>query len=446
MSNSLIDKVRSFINKENLLIHDKTYIVALSGGADSIALSLLLREFGYSFQAAHCNFHLRGEESDRDEQFVKSFAQKNDIPLHIIHFDTKKYASIHHFSIETAARYLRYNYFEDLRKGIDAEGIVVGHHKDDNVETVLMNLVRGTGLNGMQGILPINGKIIRPLLCVCRNEVEEYLSHIGQEYVIDSTNLDTKATRNKFRIDILPMLRKVNPNVSNNIDLTSNHFKEVKKIVDQAVGDAKKKIIKVDNNCTRIDIPSLMIFPSPSYLLFEICRNYSFTPAQVEDIFAAIDSRPGKIFCSATNELLIDRKTIIIEGKKQYVKKMTIPCCGVYIVDDVRLRIYTKPIETDNFEIVKCDNKVCVDSDSVKFPFTVRTVNKGDRFTPFGMKGSKLISDYLTDKKKNLFEKRRQLIIEDNNGTIVWLMGERINDRCKISTKTKVATFIELIK
>lgn len=446
MSSSLKNKVSRFIEKDKLLIRNKTYIVALSGGADSIALSLVLRELGYSFHAVHCNFHLRGNESDRDEQFVKTFTQEKNIPLHLVHFDTREYASLHHLSIETAARKLRYNYFENLRRDIGAEGIVVAHHRDDNVETVLMNLVRGTGLNGMQGIIPVNGRIIRPLLCACRNEIEEYLSQIEQEYVTDSTNLDTDATRNKFRLDILPVLKEVNPNVSNNIDMASHYFKEIKKVVDQVISDAKKEIIKEANNCIQIDIPSLMRFPSPSFLLFEICRNFGYTSAQVEEIFAAIDGQSGKIFHSATNELLIDRKTIIIEKERQNTPKIIIPECGVYIVEDVKLRLYTKQIETNNFEIVKRDNKVCIDSASVKFPLLVRPVNNGDRFIPFGMKGSKLISDYLTDKKKNLFEKRRQLVIEDNNGTIVWLIGERISDRCKISLRSKEAIFIELIK
>ena len=195
-------KVSDFIGKHQLLSHEGLHLVALSGGPDSVALLLVLRELGYKIEAAHCNFHLRGEESDRDEEFVKSLCNKLDIPFHIIHFDTREYATLHQVSVEMAARDLRYGYFRQLCQDIGAASVCVAHHRDDAVETLLMNLLRGSGIHGLTGIRPKNGAIVRPLLCVSREEIEQYLHSIGQDYVTDSTNLVNDVMRNKIRLEV----------------------------------------------------------------------------------------------------------------------------------------------------------------------------------------------------------------------------------------------------
>ena len=199
-------KVADFIGKHGLLSREGLHLVALSGGADSVALLLILKDLGYRIEAAHCNFHLRGEESNRDEAFVKKLCQEQNIPLHLIHFDTKEYADLHQVSIEMAARDLRYGYFRQLRKDIGAEKVCVAHHRDDAVETLLMNLMRGSGVHGLTGIRACNGEIVRPLLDVSRQEIETYLHSIGQDYVMDSTNLVDDVVRNKIRLNVLPLL------------------------------------------------------------------------------------------------------------------------------------------------------------------------------------------------------------------------------------------------
>ena len=196
---------------------EKKYIVALSGGADSVCLLLKMLDEGRHVEAAHCNFHLRGAESDRDESFVVSLCSRLGVTLHRAHFDTREYASLHKVSIEMAARTLRYDYFEKLRIDIGAEAILVAHHRDDNVETVLMNMVRGTGIRGVAGIRPRNGHILRPLLDMSRSDIEAYLRERGETYVTDSTNLEDEATRNKFRLNVVPLLRTINPRASENI-------------------------------------------------------------------------------------------------------------------------------------------------------------------------------------------------------------------------------------
>ena len=274
----------------DILYKEKLYLVALSGGADSVALLLMMLDKGYSVEAVHCNFHLRGEEADRDEAFVIDLCERNGVKLHRVHFDTRGYAELHKQSIETAARNLRYGYFERLRQDIGAEAIVVAHHRDDNVETVLMNLVRGTGLNGMAGIRAVNGHVLRPLLGVSRSDIETYLRRKGQTYVTDSTNLETDATRNKYRLEVIPALKEINPSVARAIDTTARHLQDADEIVEWALEKMKADVMEEgDDGVVRIDTTLLRQLPAPRYVLFEICRQYGFLPQQSNVVWAMME-------------------------------------------------------------------------------------------------------------------------------------------------------------
>ncbi len=442
--------IQQYIRKNQLLDKDSKYLVALSGGADSTALLLIAHDLDYNIEAIHCNFHLRGEESDRDEQFCKSLCKVNDIPFHTVHFDTREYAALHKQSIELAARNLRYTYFEQLRRDIQAKAILVAHHKDDNVETILMNLLRGTGLNGMTGIQPVRDNIIRPLLCVGRNEIEEYLKEKGQQYVTDSTNLIDDATRNKIRLNLIPLLKDINVNALENILTTSHHLSQAEEYI-----NGKK---------------------DSEYALYLAIKEYGFSPKVIEDIYENLnnDTATGSIYESEDYELLIDRGRYIVQPKTIPFKPMRIPETGIYIIQE---KIKSEKIETsgnyvsevdnkgekeDNgyekikvqsfnistsqsFNIPKEPNKIALDAATIKFPLTLRLSQEGDRFHPFGMRGTKLISDYLTDRKRNLFERRRQLVLEDATGNILWLVGERTSDECRITDNTQQAIVIELM-
>jgi len=231
----MLKKVRKYILSNNLTDHNSKYLIAFSGGADSTALLLIMKQLGFKVEAAHCNFHLRGEESDRDENFCRNLCQQQNIPLHIAHFDTKEYAALHKKGIEEAARILRYNYFAQLCNDIECQAVVVAHHQDDSVETILLNLLRGTGIQGLQGIKPVreietaNGKIkiIRPLLCVSRKEITEWLASINQDFVTDSTNLEADAMRNKIRLQLLPVIDSINPKARQNILLTAKNIAQI---------------------------------------------------------------------------------------------------------------------------------------------------------------------------------------------------------------------------
>ena len=428
----------------------KKYLVALSGGADSVCLLLKMIEEGRSVEAVHCNFHLRGDESDRDEAFVVSLCERLGVPLHRVHFDTREYAALHKVSIELAARELRYRYFEQLRRDIGAEAIMVAHHRDDNVETVLMNLVRGTGIRGMAGIRPVNGHILRPLLDMSRQDIEDYLEKKGETYVTDSTNLEDDATRNKFRHHVIPLLQSLNPKASENIHSTSLHIAEAEKILSWAIQEAKRSVFSVEPSSAIIDVSSLLSFVSPSYLLNEICRDYGFTPSQSEDMLAASSSsHVGATFLSPSHIAAIATVAgslcIQISPKTALQKEYRLPELGIYrLSDGISLRLENTPI-TERFRISKTPDVATIDVNKVKFPLTLRPIRQGDRFTPFGMKGTKLVSDYLTDIKCSVIDRQRQLVIQDATGMIIWRVGRRTNEKCRIDSSSNAALTITIL-
>lgn len=426
----MLSKVKDYIKKRKLLSLSDLYIVALSGGADSVALLLLLDEMGYKVHALHCNFHLRGEESDRDERFCEDLCLKKNIPFHRIHFDTQMYAETHKMSVEMAARELRYRYFEQLRKDIGAEGICVAHHQDDTVETVLLNLVRGTGLRGLTGIQPRNGAILRPLLCVTRTEIEAYLATKQQDYVTDSTNLETDFVRNKIRLQVVPLLRQLNPAVSENIVRTAEHLTEAQKVLDTVVDTYK--------GSNQLDLCALQQVGSAEYIVFEWLKQYGFNGSQVQQIISA---ETGSIFSSPTGyEVLKDRDRLLVEPTIMAFTPIRIPEEGTYVLpDDRRLNV-----RRSNPFVSKDSHEATLDARQVRFPLTVRRVEEGDWMIPYGMTGRKLLSDLMTDLKMSLFDRRRQLVVVDAQGAVVWAIGLRTDHRCRVTDATQEVIAIKI--
>ena len=426
-------KIDAYIKKYKLLNTNNLYLVALSGGADSVALLLLLKEHGFNVHAAHCNFHLRGVESNRDEAFCVELCQRLGVELHRAHFNTHEYAELHKVSIEMAARELRYRWFEQLRQDIGAAGICVAHHRDDSVETVLLNLVRGTGLRGLTGIQPRNGYILRPLLCVSRVEIEAFLTEKGQKYVTDSTNLEADVLRNKVRLQVLPLLRELNPAVSENIQRTAENLGEAQEVLDVILDNYKESNV--------LEISEIEKYGSSEYIIFEWLKNYGFNGNQVRQI---LDAGSGGIVSSAMGyDVLKDRSRLIVEKTENYPqgvrnvtsrpsKRIVVPEEGTYILD-----------ENSKFRVRKCAVYVSkspyiatLDADKVAFPLTVRRVEEGDWMVPYGMTGRKLLSDLMTDLKMNVFEKRRQLVVVDAQGVIVWAVGLRTDQRAAVREST----------
>lgn len=436
-----------------MLNKDCLYLSALSGGADSTALLLMLLDKGYKVEAVHCNFHLRGEESNRDERFCQQLCHDHGVKLHIVHFDTTSYAALHHQSIETAARNLRYRYFLNLAHDIGARGICVAHNRNDQAETLLMNLVRGAGIHGLSGIKPVNHikfgdddiLIIRPLLNISRAEIESYLRGRNQSWVTDSTNLETDATRNKFRLEIIPMLEKINPSAIENISETCSRLQSVSDIYDNAIRESSGRVVTGETEI-HINIENLQKEVSPESVLFEIMSRYDFNGKQANDVFAHINGVSGREWQSPTHQLVIDRSEIIIAPLSANDNfELRILEEGTYVIaEDSKIKIKKEPWNKDSV-IPRGSKTVCLDCSKVKFPLTLRTCKTGDRFVPFGMKGSKLVSDFLTDNKLSVIEKRRQLVLCDATGNILWVVGRRPDNRYRINDGTKDSLRIELV-
>ena len=446
-------KVGAYVKSHKLLNANDLYLVALSGGADSVALLLLLREAGYQVHAAHCNFHLRGEESNGDEQFCVELCRGLGVELHRAHFDTRAYAALHKVSIEMAARELRYGWFARLCEDIGAAGVCVAHHRDDSVETVLLNLVRGTGLRGLTGIQPLTShgecssrsisspgdrppvRLIRPLLCVSRREIEAFLAERGQKYVTDSTNLEADVMRNKIRLQVLPLLRELNPAVSENIQRMAENLSGAQAVVDAVMADFKDSKV--------LELSEIEKYGSSEYIAFEWLKNYGFNGSQVRQI---MDAACGGTVSSAMGyEVLKDRSRLIVEKTEngsqgaqnvtlEPPKRMTIPEEGTYRLDEN----HTFRVRKRAVYVSKEPHIATLDAAKVRFPLTVRRVEEGDWMQPYGMKGRKLLSDLMTDRKMTVFEKRRQLVVADAQGVIVWAAGLRTDDRVAVSSTTKV--------
>ncbi len=442
----LIDKVSSFITEHQLLQHDKLYLVALSGGSDSVALLLILREMGYRIEAVHCNFMLRGDESMRDEQFCRDLCQRLNIPFHTVHFDTKTYCSLHKVSIEMGARELRYAHFSKLCHDIDAEGVCVAHHMDDSVETVFLNLLRGTGLNGLIGIAPRRDIIIRPFLSVRREELRDYLQNNNQEYVDDSSNFIPDVNRNLLRLKVFPLLKEINPAFVENIDRCAGYLKEVQAVYDKTIDElAAKAQLPINDKWTAACFQIKAI--ENEGILFKLLSPYGFNPTQIGDIFAHILSStfPGKRFLSATHELVVGSEVLeVMPLEQEGPKTMIIPETGSYIVGEserIRLKIFNKP---SDFSWSTSTNIIHLDADKIRFPLTLRHMENGDRFQPLGMNGKKLLSDFMTDIKMSTAEKRHQWLLVDADNRIVWVVNRRIDQRCRVTDTTTAILEIEV--
>ncbi|MDR0745098.1 MAG: tRNA lysidine(34) synthetase TilS, partial [Mediterranea sp.] len=396
-------------------------LVALSGGADSVALLRVLLSLGYTCSAAHCNFHLRDEESDRDETFVRRLCLEQHVSLHVIDFDTQAYARKQKISIEMAARELRYQWFDELARTCRYTAVAVAHHRDDSVETMLLNLIRSTGIRGLSGIRPRNGKIVRPLLCVTRDEAISYLNSIGQTYVTDSSNLQDEYLRNKIRLKLLPLMQEINPSVKNGLFRTANYLNEIATVYNKAIEEGKARVWSEEG----IHIKSLLTEASPGALLFEILHPLGFNSAQVEEIMQSVGSQPGKQFMSGSGWRAIrDRERILIDRAK-----------AAPLTPPFQLTFDEKEY-TAGFKMANDKRIAYFDADKLKGGFTVRKWEKGDVFVPFGMTGKKLVSDFLTDRKFSILQKENQWVLCSGE-TIAWIIGERTDNRFRIDDSTR---------
>ncbi|MDH8702139.1 tRNA(Ile)-lysidine synthase [Dysgonomonadaceae bacterium PH5-43] len=430
----MLQRIKRYIEKQKLLPDNSSksttkIIIGLSGGADSVVLLHILNRLGYNCIAAHCNFHLRGEESLRDEELARAFAIELNIPFTKIDFNTIEYSKKNNISIEMAARNLRYEWFEKIKIENNADYIAVAHHSDDNVETFLLNMIRGTGIKGLTGISPKNGHIIRPLLNVSKEDIINYAQSENISYAIDSTNLEDEYTRNKIRLNILPLLRTINPSVSTSILNSIENLTEVDKIYNKEINNIKEFVF--DKEKHTIDIDRLKEAASPEAVLFEILKEYQFDRDTIKNIAKAIDSQSGKEFYSPEHILIKDRNKFFI--KKQDVSDASYP-----------LNLQTEIKDISEVEITKDNNIAYFDYDKLKLPLTMRRWQAGDKFVPFGMTGFQKLSDYFNNNKFNKFEKENTWLLCSGED-IIWIVGHRTDNRYRLNKTSQRAYIIKLL-
>lgn len=426
------EQIQQYIIQHQLLSGEKPVVVGISGGADSVALLHILVSLGYKCIAAHCNFNLRGDESFRDEQFTIDFTKRLQVPLCKISFETNKYAQENRLSVEMAARELRYRWFEELLNTYDADAVAVAHHRDDSVETLLINLTRGSGITGLTGIKPKNGNVVRPLLCVSREDIYAYIENNGLEYVTDSSNSSDIYTRNFIRLKVIPLLEEINPSVKASLARTANHLYDASLIYNHSIEEARRVIIQ--NN--RLSISALLSFPAPATILYEMLKPYGFSRTVCESIFTILDKDSGKIFYSSTHRLLKDRSDLLIdvlsgEDNRAYLINLE--------DDNVDLPVELKPeivVIKEDYQIEKDRKFAYFDFDKLSFPLVLRHWQEGDWFVPFGMKGKKKVSDYFSDKKFSLFDKEKTWLLCSGQD-VIWIVGERTDNRYRIEKTTK---------
>ena len=435
-------KVERFIQRHGLLTGKRLVLVGLSGGADSVALLGILVRLGYPCRALHCNFHLRGAESDRDEVFARQFADSLGVPFLKVDFDTRGYAAIHQESIEMAARSLRYRWFEEQRQAFDAEAIAVAHHRDDSVETLLMNLLRGSGIRGLGGIRPRNGQVVRPLLAVSRAEIEEWLQTQGWDYVTDSSNLSDAYTRNFIRLRVLPLLEQLNPAARETIARSAAHLSAAEQLYDYTVEEARKAVFVTADS---LSIEALMRYPSPETLLYEWLRPLGFSRIVVGELFESLTGLSGKQFYSATHQVLKDRDRL-------YIAPLQEPSAWQPIEIPVATGELTQPLHlsfqlmerTSDFQLERASDTAYFDAEKLPGRLTLRLPQTGDWFVPFGMRGRKKLSDFFADQKMNRWEKLRQPLLCAGE-SIVWVVGRRADDRFRVGEETKMIFSVKKI-
>ncbi len=435
----MTEAFNSYINKQLLFNKKNKLLVAVSGGKDSMALCSLLQETEYSFSVAHCNFNLRGKEADADEKFMIDYCKKNKIVCFHTKFNTNTYANKKGISIQMAARELRYTWFNELIAEHDFDYLLTAHHANDNIETFFINLLRGSGTNGLKAILPKQGKVIRPLLFATRAEIDTYIKKNKIAFREDSSNREDKYLRNYLRLHIIPAFKKLNPSFEQTLTNEIEVLQQTNLILIKEVKKQRKKLLVKDGDALKISIDKLNKTTASKLILFELINDFGFNSSQANDVYNSLQAQSGKTFISHTHTLIKDRSFLIIKQKEaDYVSSdFIIKERDKEIKHPVKLKITflkgnIKSIPSKDFT----SNKAFIDADKITFPLTLNKWQQGDRFIPLGMKGFKKLSDFFTAEKASLFDKQNQWILRSKSD-IVWLVGKRIDDRFKVTTSTK---------
>ncbi len=438
-----LTRFTAYIKKEKLFQSKDKLLLAVSGGVDSVVLCVLCRQAGFNFAIAHCNFKLRGAESDRDEKFVIELAKEYGVPLFTKSFQTIEVSKTTKSSIEEAARTLRYTWFEELRKEHIFNYILTAHHADDNIETVVMNFFRGTGIKGLRGILPKNGKIIRPLLFARRSELEAFTQSNNLAFVTDHTNAENDYTRNYFRNTILPLISESFSEANENILKNIQRFKETEILYRQAVDLHVKKLVEQRGNEAHVPVIKLLKTEPLATVFFEIIQGYGFTAHQVNEAISLLHAESGKYIRSATHRIIKNRNWIIIAPLETITAKHILieETDHTIIFESGELQL--EKLEATNFKLSSDKAIALLDAATISYPLLLRKWKQGDYFYPLGMKKKKKINRFLIDQKLSITQKENTWVLEMDK-KIIWIVGLRIDDRFKITSTTSKLIKISL--
>jgi tRNA(Ile)-lysidine synthase len=440
-----VQRFTHFIQQNQLFGPDSRLLAAVSGGMDSVLMVYLLKAAGYSFGIAHCNFQLRGAEAYADQQFCQQLADELQLPFYTINFDTEAYAQQHHVSIQMAARDLRYQWFEQIRQQHQYHFIALAHHQNDTIETILLNLTRGTGIAGLHGILPKNGLLVRPMLAFTRQEVDEAVAQNQLRYVEDSSNASTKYARNKLRHEVIPQLRELNPNLENTFRRNLHHFRELELLLNTQLEALKKALFSYEGNEIHIAINGVKQLSPQHLLLHGLLKPYGFNETTIDDLIGSLSKHSGRQFESLEYTLLLDRYKLILSPKEA-----GLPNSVQIYPEDIELSFGTYmlqvKVEQANDAIARNAMLASVDADLLTYPLTLRTWQQGDYFVPLGMQGTKKLSDFFINQKIPVTHKTHIPLLINGNGDIIWVGGYRPDNRYKVTPQTKKVAIFELLK
>jgi len=454
---SLLVEFTNYIREQNLFQKKDHLFIAVSGGVDSIVLCDLCKQASFDFEIAHCNFQLRGEESERDEKFVREIAEKYGVKIIVKKFDTKQYAEKNKVSIQVAARELRYQWFEELlsnnyaaangkskeKAGQQAKFYTQGkfylltaHHANDNIETLLMNFFKGTGITGLRSILPKQGKIIRPLLFAKKEELLLYAEENKLFFVEDSSNISDKYTRNYFRNQLIPTIKKVFPQVEENLLNNIERFKEIEILYQQSIDLHKRKLLEPKGNEIHFPVLKLLKLKPLKTIIYEIIKDFDFTAHQTEEVIKLLKSESGKYISSGTHKIIKNRNWIIIAPINPLESNHILLNQNEKEIEFETGRLKLKKYPNTGNKPSSYDNMVTLDADTIHFPLLLRKWKQGDYFYPLGMKKKKKLSKFFIDQKLSLTDKEKVWIVESNK-KIIWIIGKRIDNRFRLTDKTK---------
>lgn len=428
-----------FVNKHHLFEKNDKLLLAVSGGIDSMVMFRIAVEAGFNFGVAHCNFGLRREDGNADEEFVRDNCKAHGIAFHTVLFDTKTFQKEHKMSVQQAARELRYQWFEDIMTNHNYQRLLTAHHQTDQVETILLNLIRGTGIKGLHGILPLKNNIARPMLFATRAMIESYAKENNVAYREDATNEKTIYKRNKIRKEILPILRELNPSIEQTFyDFSRHLFQDEMIISDYLTQQLEHLQIEKEGENLIVKLKEIIQHKYAKSLLYKVLKEFNFNYATAEEVFLSCIEKTGNLYFSSTHKLLINRGELLIQPKESDVESKE----EVIAEKSKSFSWNNQLYKIDTFKDVqklnlKDTSQLFFDTAQIQFPLTIRTFKKGDRFSPIGLKGSKLLSDWFVDKKINQFEKSKIGIIEDSTKKIIGILGYTISNQVKITSKTQ---------